>query len=89
MTPNRRFYSTVVVLVALLTTVGFAATEGYLPKYAADGSLIDSAIYETGGDVGIGTTAPFMWSVPSTLAPHSSRLEAAQRCASRTREILE
>ncbi len=58
MTPNARFCVVVVVLLALLTVVGFAATQGYLPKYAADGSLIDSAIYETGGNVGIGTTAP-------------------------------
>jgi len=33
-------------------------TGSYLPKYAADGSFVDSAVYESGGNIGIGTTSP-------------------------------
>src|SRR5712672_2792868 len=41
-----------------MSIVVLAATQNYLPKYAADGSLVNSAIYESGGSVGIGTTSP-------------------------------
>ena len=33
-------------------------TENYIPKFADSDALADSVIYETGGNVGIGTTSP-------------------------------
>lgn len=31
----------------------------YLPKFAGDGSLVNSIVYESGNAVGIGTTSPY------------------------------
>ncbi|HKY21491.1 MAG TPA: hypothetical protein VJM31_09750 [Vicinamibacterales bacterium] len=45
--------------ITLLAVVGvMTATQNYLAKYNASGALVDSAIYESAGNVGIGTANP-------------------------------
>jgi hypothetical protein len=44
--------------VTLCAAYAFAATHNAVPKYDPAGSLIDSAITEVGGKVGIGTASP-------------------------------
>jgi hypothetical protein len=48
----------VVTLMAVGTTYVFSATQSALPKYDGSGALVDSSIYDVGGNVGIGTAAP-------------------------------
>ena len=57
----KRLKAPVTVLVFALSAamVVRAATQNYLAKYSSVGSLIDSAIYESSGKVGIGTTNPY------------------------------
>ncbi|MFZ5366523.1 MAG: phage integrase SAM-like domain-containing protein [Patescibacteria group bacterium] len=38
--------------------VSGSGTQNYLPKWSTSSSLTDSIIYETGGQIGIGTTSP-------------------------------
>jgi hypothetical protein len=45
-------------LCFLAVAVVMAATQNYLAKYGAGGTLVDSAVYESSGNVGIGTSAP-------------------------------
>jgi len=43
---------------ALATGSGISGTANYLPKFTSGTSLGNSVLYESGGNVGIGTTAP-------------------------------
>jgi hypothetical protein len=45
-------------VLLLSVAVVWSATQNYVPKYDSGGALIDSAIYESGGKVGIGTSTP-------------------------------
>jgi len=58
MRTSLRTFVAFLFLLAMGTAVVFAATQNYLAKYDAGGALVDSAIYESGGNVGIGTTNP-------------------------------
>src|SRR5258706_8330391 len=53
----RLFIATMIALSAGVMIV-LAQTQNQIPKYAAGGSLVDSAITESGGKVGMGTTSP-------------------------------
>jgi hypothetical protein len=46
------------IVFLLLTAYVFTASQNAVPKYDASGTLIDSAISEVGGNVGIGTSTP-------------------------------
>src|SRR6267142_5601035 len=54
-----RLVVTYALLLAAGTVVIFGSTPNHLAKYDANGTLVDaSSVYETNGNVGIGTSSP-------------------------------
>ena len=52
------------------------ATPNYVPKYDGSGNLIDSAVYESSGNVGIGSTSPGVpFEVKKTMAYQGSNVD--------------
>jgi hypothetical protein len=58
MRTSLRTFVAYLLLLAMGTAVVLAATQNYLAKYDASGTLVDSAVYESGGNVGIGSATP-------------------------------
>ena len=58
MRPSLRFSLAIGVVLLAAAAALMAATQNYLAKYGAGGALVDSVVYESAGNVGIGTTNP-------------------------------
>jgi hypothetical protein len=58
MTQMRRLTITTGVVFLCLVAAGLTATQNYIAKYGASGTLVDSVITDVGGNVGIGTASP-------------------------------
>ncbi len=58
MRTSLRTFVAYLLLLAMGTAVVLAATQNRLAKYDVTGTLVDSVVYESGGNVGIGTTTP-------------------------------
>ncbi|HKY21581.1 MAG TPA: hypothetical protein VJM31_10205 [Vicinamibacterales bacterium] len=58
MRPSFRFSLAIGTVSLLAVATLMAATQNYLAKYGASGTLVDSIVYEATGKIGIGTSDP-------------------------------
>ncbi|HKY21489.1 MAG TPA: hypothetical protein VJM31_09740 [Vicinamibacterales bacterium] len=58
MRPTIRFSLAIGSICLSIIAVALGATQNYLAKFNSSGALIDSAVYESSGNLGIGTDSP-------------------------------